>query len=136
MKASLVVRNVVFFIGLAMQERRQCGRWQVNSLASVNVENRAYPIECQVNDISYKGLKIRTPRALEKDSIVRLNIALEIGSSLDLEASVVWNDIQEDGYHSGLCFTKIRDIDKEKIYSYVHSNFLEGMKQQVWNGVM
>ena len=119
-----------------MQERRQCGRWQVNSLASLNPEGRDYPLECKVEDIGYKGIRIRTLRALNEDSLVRLNIPLSGESSLDIEASIVWNNRQEDFYYYGLCFTKIRDVDKEKIYDYVHSNFPEGMKTLAWSKVM
>jgi c-di-GMP-binding flagellar brake protein YcgR len=119
-----------------MEERRQCGRWQVKKTASVRFKGLAYPFECQVRDIGYKGIRIHSPRALTKDSNLALSIALDPGLSLNIEeASVVWSNPEGQDNVCGLCFTEIREKEKEKIQRFVQSNFREQIKQHVWEGL-
>jgi c-di-GMP-binding flagellar brake protein YcgR len=119
-----------------MEERRQCGRWQVNNLVSVKLQGQDHPLECKIEDVSLKGLRIHSPQELKKDSILALSIALDNELSLNIEASIAWNNTQGADNIYGFYFTKIKDIDKENIYRYVYRNFPEQIKQQVWKGVM
>jgi hypothetical protein len=126
--------NVAFFIRGVMEERRQCGRWQVNYLASVKLQGQDNPFECKIEDVGLKGLKIHSSQELNQDSPLALSIALDDEFSLDIEASVTWSNTQEDNIY-GLYFTKIKDMDKENIFNYVSMNFPELIKQQIWKGI-
>jgi hypothetical protein len=127
---------VAFLLGVIMEERRQCGRWQVNNLASVKLEGRDTPLVCKIEELGFKGLRIKSPQELKKDSILALSIALDNEVSLNIEAAVVWSNTQGTDNICGLCFTKIKDKDRGHIYRYVHRNCREQLKQQMWQGVM
>ena len=119
-----------------MEERRQCGRWQVNNLASVKLPQQDSSLECKIEELGFKGLRIKSAQELKKDSILALSIALDNEASLNIEAAVVWNNTRGIDNICGLCFTKIKDIDRAHIYRYVHKNCREQLRQQMWQGVV
>lgn len=79
---------------------------------------------------------MHSPQELKKDSNLALSITLGYELSLNIEATVVWNKVLEADNICGLYFTRIRDMDKEKIYEFVQRNFSEQIKQQIWRGVV
>ncbi|PIP20866.1 MAG: hypothetical protein COX40_02465 [Candidatus Omnitrophica bacterium CG23_combo_of_CG06-09_8_20_14_all_40_11] len=119
-----------------MEERRRFVRWQVNRQASVKLRDQDNPFDCKIKDIGLKGLRIYSPQELKKDSNLALSIALGYELSLNIEASVAWNKAVGADNICGLYFTRIRDIDKEKIYEFVRKNFPEQIEQQLWKGVV
>lgn len=119
-----------------MGERRECGRWQIDRLASVKLQDQYNPFDGKIEDISFKGLRIHSSQELKKDSNIALSIVLDNESSLNIEASLAWDDTQGANNIYGLYFTKIKGEDKEKIYEFVRENFLEQIKQRPWEGVI
>lgn len=118
-----------------MEERRQSGRWQMDKPVGVRPEGRDIPLECKIQDLSFKGLKINSPEEFQEGSILAVEIPLDNGVSLNAEAAVVWHNPQESGNICGLCFTKIKDIDRGHIYRYVHKNCKDQLRKQIWQGV-
>jgi len=119
-----------------MEERRRFVRWQVNRQASVKLQGQDNPLECKIEDVSLKGLRIHSPQEFKKDSNLALSIALGYELFFNIEASVAWNKAVGADNIYGLYFTNIKDVDKEKIYRYVYGNFPEQIKQRVWKAVM
>lgn len=115
-----------------MEERRQCGRWQVNKTAIIQLEGEGNPFECKIEDVSFKGLRIRSPQVLNEDSDIALNIVLDNDLFLNIEAAVAWSNRQEAERTYGLYFTKIKDKDRENIYRYMYDNFQEELKRRAW----
>ena len=114
-----------------MYERRQCVRWSANEQITVNLVGSEMPKVCKIEDISYKGLKINASQELKKDENLVLAILLGDELSLNAEATVAWNC----GNTCGLCFTKIKDQDKEKIFKFINKSYKEQMKQHLWEGI-
>ena len=119
-----------------MQERRQFARWQVNRQASVKLQGQDNPFDCKIEDIGFKGLKIHSTQELKKDSSLALDITLDHSLSLNIEASVVWNKALGADNICGLYFTRIKDIDKEKIYKFVQNNFPKQIGLRLWKGIV
>lgn len=116
-----------------MQERRRCIRWQIDRQAQVKLEAAPSPVACTIHDINFKGARISLKEELSLDKPLKLNIDLSREfSSFGLEAWAAWHKTI-DGYNLyGLCFTKIRDLDKEKIYQFIREYFPEKINQQWW----
>jgi len=118
-----------------VEERRQCGRWQMDKLASVKVPEQDNALECKIEELGFNGLRIKSPQELKKDSILDLSLALDNELSINMEASVVWSNTQGADNICGLCFTKIKDIDRGHIYRYIHKNCKDQLRKQIWQGV-
>ena len=118
-----------------MKERRSSGRWQVDYQASVKIPGHDHLFYCTVDDINFKGLRIRFPRYIDMDDVLTLDISLSNELSLKTEAAIAWNKVvgQDDVY--GLFFTKIKDSDKENIYKFIQRNFSEKIRQQVYRDI-
>ncbi|MCX5702121.1 MAG: PilZ domain-containing protein [Candidatus Omnitrophica bacterium] len=115
-----------------MEERRQCGRWRVDKTASIQLEDQGNPFECKIEDVSFKGLRIHSPQVLNEDRNMALNIVLDNDLFLNIEAAVAWSNRQEQGNTYGIYFTKIKDSDRQNIYSYMYNNFQEELKKRAW----
>ncbi|MFH1640682.1 MAG: PilZ domain-containing protein [Candidatus Omnitrophota bacterium] len=118
-----------------MLERRQCGRWLLINPVSAWLEGQDYPLECQIRDIGYKGLRIHSRTEFKKNSVIGLRFVLGSELPLNLKASVVWNGTQGREHACGVYFTDMREKDKERIHKYIQNSFREQMKQHVWDGI-
>ena len=119
-----------------MPERRQSGRWQIESQASVKISGHANPFCCTIDDINFKGLRIRFFQCPDMGHDLAMSIALGNELSLDIGAAVAWNKVVGRDNVYGLCFTKITDNDKENIYKFIQRNFAEKIKQQVFRDIV
>lgn len=118
-----------------MEERRRFVRWQINSPASVQIEGEDNPFDCNIEDINPRGMKMHSAYALKPESNLRLKLALNPKLSLDLEAAVAWDRVEQADHVCGLCFTRMQSKDREKIFEFVQQNFPEQISQQFWKGV-
>lgn len=115
-----------------MQERRLSGRWQIDSQASVRIPGHAHPFYCTIDDINFKGLRLRFAQYLNIDNVLAMSIALGNELSLNIEAGVAWSRIKGSDNIYGLFFTKIKDNDKENIYKFIQRNFADKIRQQAY----
>lgn len=118
-----------------MGEGRRFVRWQVNRQTKIKVRSEHTNLDCQIEEISLKGLRITSPQKLTKNKL-SINIVLGEAVSLNAEVSVVWLRTVKGGYAYGLYFTRIKDIDKEKIYEFLQKNFPEQIKQKRWKDIV
>jgi hypothetical protein len=115
-----------------MQDHRRCPRWQINWQAKVRISDKESLTDCHINDINFKGLKLTLAEKLTPDTFVKLSLILSSDFVLNVEAWVAWHKTI-DGYNLyGLYFTKIKDLDKEKIYQFMRGYFPEKINQQWW----
>jgi len=119
-----------------MQERRYSGRWQIDSQASVKIPGHAHPFYCTIDDINFKGLRIRFSQYIDMDNVLTLGIALGSELSLNIETAVAWNKAVGPDNVYGLVFTKIKDSDKENIYKFIQRNIAEKIRQQVYRDII
>lgn len=119
---------------LSMDSRRRFVRWQVNQPAKVKLEGAEVFASCAVKDVSLKGLQIFFGIKLTVDTFLRLNLVLADEYAFDVEVWVVWHRAIEGRNVYGLYFTKIKDVDKEKIYQFIRRYFPGQLTQQWWKG--
>lgn len=118
-----------------MQERRCSGRWEINSQANVKIPGHAHLFYCTINDINFKGLKIRFPRYIDIDNPLTLDITLSDELNFRIEAGVAWRKATGQDSVYGFFFTKIKDGDKEHIYTFIKRNFAEKISQQIYRDI-
>jgi hypothetical protein len=118
-----------------MSERRSAFRWQISQQARVKLEGAPDFIHCQIKDINLKGLRISSALKLAKDAFSKFNLFLDEGCILNIEAWVVWHKTIGDLNSYGLYFTRVKDMDKEKIYRFVQQSHPEQIKKQYCQGL-
>ncbi len=89
--------------------------------------------EAKILDLSLKGIMISSPSIPLVGEEVKLiiNIPGE-PSEIDALGKVVWAKRTEDIPYSGIIFTKIRDMDRVRILSYLDSNFGDQLRKEIW----
>ncbi|MBU0547550.1 MAG: PilZ domain-containing protein [Candidatus Omnitrophica bacterium] len=115
-----------------MQEHRRYVRYQVKQQGRLKLEQVSGEWPCQVKDISYKGARIALNAKLPDDAAVRINLWLSEGCSIDAEVWIAWHKVFNGVNHYGIYFDKIRDADKDKIYSFLNKYCYNEMKGKWW----
>jgi len=87
---------------------------------------------CQVRDINYKGMGVVSGAKLPQDTAVRMSLKLSGECTFDAEVWVAWAKVVDGVNHYGLYFSRLRDADKEKIYSFVQHNLSKAMVRNWW----
>ncbi len=116
-----------------MDERRRLTRWQVERPAKVRLEGGFNYADCFVSDLNCKGLKISLKEQLPLDKFLKLSIMLSESFQLNFEAWSAWHRKIKDSYVHGIFFTKIRNQDKEDIYSFVMRHCSDQVSRQWWD---
>ncbi len=115
-----------------MQEHRRYVRYQVNQQGRLKLEQTSEEWLCQVKDISYKGAKIALNAKLSENTAVRINLRLSDDCSIDAEVWIAWHKVFNGVNHYGIYFDKIRDVDKDKIYSFLNKYCYNQMRRKWW----
>lgn len=115
-----------------MEQRRRFTRWQVDRQAKVKLEGAETFIDCKVKDISLKGSMLASALKLPQDVFLRLSVVLSEEATLELEVWVVWHKSVDGHNLYGFYFTKIKDLDKEKIYQFIRKFYPQQLTKQWW----
>lgn len=115
-----------------MQDRRRCARWQATRMTRMKLEGKQEYVECNLNDINFKGLQISCLEKLPLDTNLKLNIAISQDFYLNVEAWVAWHRCVDKYNVYGMYFTRIKDSDKEKIYKFIRNDFPEEIRKKWW----
>lgn len=118
-----------------MIDRRRFVRWQVARDAKIRLEGQDTDIDCRLDDISFKGMKLCLTKELKRDKYLKVCLTLSDESSVDIELWVVWHRTLDGHNIYGLYFSRIRDADKEKIFQYVRKHFPDKINRVWWEGV-
>lgn len=119
-----------------MQERRLPVRWQVNRPISIMLSGQDVMLGCHAEDVSYKGIRIRSPEPLFAEDNITLDIALDDKTILDdIGASVVWKRVSENYNIYGLYFNKINEKNKERIHQFVQQYCPRQITKHLWQGL-
>lgn len=120
-----------------MKELRKLNRWQVNQSAYLKLDQVDEAIFCQVKDINSKGARVTLNAKntkLPPDSTFKISLRLSEDYTVEATIWVVWSKMIEGVNHCGLYFSKIKDVDKDKIYKFIHKFRSSGFKQESWSG--
>lgn len=89
------------------------------------------PLDCNLLDISLKGIKIALGQKLEKDTFLKLILLLSQEFSINVQAWVAWYRVIDGHNLYGLYFDKISDLDKETIYQFTRK-YCPGQITKQW----
>ncbi|MDO8489171.1 MAG: PilZ domain-containing protein [Candidatus Omnitrophota bacterium] len=125
-----------------MKEHRKLARWQINQPAVFKLEHKAVvfspadkaakEFSCQIKDINTRGAKIILNTKLPEDEAFRITLWLSEDNSIDAEVWVARSKVVNGINHYGLFFSKIKDIDKDKIYKFINKHFRNNSEQKPW----
>lgn len=115
-----------------MTEHRSGPRWRVNTHATVKIGESSKEVAATIIDINYRGAKVLMHQRLASDTLLRLQVTLSEEIFLDLEVWIAWQKNYEHQHIYGLYFSKVKEEDKEKIYSFFSSHFPGQLKRQLW----
>jgi len=108
-------------------ENRRYRRWDIEREANLA------EVSCLVKDISFMGAKVylKQPFPLDKTLNVTVDLGPDVGQ-IEAESKIAWQKKLEDEICCGLYFTKIRDLYKQRIYSYLSLNKLPELNKIWW----
>lgn len=118
-----------------MNNRRLNTRWQVNLQSQLGVHEAQAPCSCRLCDINFKGAQVALMTLLPEDKFLQLRIQVSSDCNFEVQAWVAWHKNISGVNHYGLYFTKMHDVDKEKLYRFIHRYFPEQLYQRWWRGV-
>jgi c-di-GMP-binding flagellar brake protein YcgR len=118
-----------------MEEHRSVARWQVYTEARVKFNDEEEAVDCRVEDINFKGLKMLLKERLVEDTNLKFALTLSEDFTLEAQAWVVWRKDMGIFNVYGLHFTRIKDSDKERIYRFVYKSVSQDLKQKWWQGL-
>ncbi|MEI7999249.1 MAG: PilZ domain-containing protein [Candidatus Omnitrophota bacterium] len=113
-----------------MDERRRLARWQINTPAKISLKAKEEFSDCCIEDINLKGMCISLSEPLPQERPVKMTLALADYLDLELEVEVPWEKENLDRYVYGLCFSRVKDLDKERIYRFIHRHCPQQFKNQ------
>lgn len=113
-----------------MQIKRRYARWQINRKAQI--ESAGAVTECTVLDVSFTGARISLEQKLIQDAFFKLNINLSGDLNFYVEAWVAWRKVIEGINVYGIYFAKIKDADKERIFTFIRTNFPQQVNKEWW----
>lgn len=115
-----------------MAEHRRYVRYQVNQQAKLKLEQAVEEVFCQVKDINYKGIRVVLAAKLSQDTAFKLKLKLSDNCAFDAEVWVAWTKVINGVNHYGLYFNRLRDVDKDKIYSFLNEYCYNEMRGKWW----
>ena len=115
------------------EQMRMGHRWEVDIPLDYTLLNSNRVWEAKILDLSLRGARISSlsvPLVGEEVKLT-MNIPGE-PSEIDALGKVVWAKRTEAIPYGGIIFTKIRDMDRARILSYLDSNFGDRLRKKVW----
>lgn len=102
--------------------------------AQLRLEGQVIAADCNIFDLSLRGIQLATKARLGKDCFVRFCVILHPEFEINIEAWVAWQ--KPAGRHTvyGLYFHRIKDADKDKIYKFLCRFFPERVRRQMRDG--
>ena len=84
-------------------------------------------------DLSLRGARISSLSVPLVGEEVKFTINIHgEPSEIDALGKVVWAKRRETTPYGGIIFTKIRDMDRVRILSYIDSNFGDQLRKKIW----
>lgn len=108
-------------------------RWAVDIPADYTLLSSNRVWEAKIVDLSLRGAKISSLSIPLSGKEVKLIINIPGGSGeICALGRIVWTSRTGEIPCGGIMFTKMRDADKDRILSYINSNFGDRLRSKVW----
>lgn len=120
-----------------MHKPRRCTRWEVHKNAELILDTSGVmqKFSCALADLSFAGAQVSLLERLPEDSLLKLNISIPPELDFSVEAWVSWHKYIKDFNAYGLYFSKLKDVDKEKISAFVRRHSIGQIRKQWWEGL-
>lgn len=106
-----------------MTDKRQNIRWKINKRIDLNLMgDKPLAVETVLDDISIAGARLSLKERLPQEEV----------NLFGLKAAVVWRRETQRTNTYGLSFRQIGEIEKNRIYAFVYSNFPDDIKEPPW----
>jgi len=106
----------------ASGEKRLAPRWKVSTPAKIKLEGSNGYLDCEVRDLNLKGFSLVIAKKILKQH-VSAKLYFNDKFSFNIETTVLWNASADNKYVYGMKFTKILDLDREKILKMMKEYF-------------
>ena len=127
-----------------MDERRQLPRWKIKQEAKVWMPQTQGFSHCMIEDLHLKGMCLSSSKLLPQTNRTKdasgpqepFKMSFAIGDNFDLikiEAEIPWAKVDPGRYVYGLSFSKIADVDKDRIYQYINTNCFDQFRKNWWS---
>jgi hypothetical protein len=116
-----------------MDERRQLPRWEIKKEVRAWIPESQGFSHCIIEDMHLKGMCVSFNKPLPKQEPLRMSFTIdESFEFIKIEAQIPWFKEDQGRYVYGLSFSKIADLDKERIYKHITTNCYDQFKDKWW----
>jgi len=115
------------------EQMRMGHRWEVDILLDYTLLNSNRIWEAKILDLSLRGIRMSSLSVPLTGEEIKLTINMPGDpGEIDALGKVIWAKRTEAIPYCGIVFTKIRDIDRTRILSYIDSNFGDQLRKKIW----
>ncbi len=116
------------------KERTRMGhRWEVDIPLDYTPLNSNWVWEAKILDLSLRGIKMSSLSVPLTGEEVKLTINMPgEPDEIDALGKVTWARRTEAIPCCGIVFTRIRDMDRARILSYIDKNFGDELRKKIW----
>lgn len=108
-----------------MTELRAVPRWDVKKNIGVRMNEEQDCMECFLEDLSLKGMRISFQSPLPIKRFIRMSLILNDREEISIVADIRWCHIEEDKHTYGVFFQQIESKHQDRIYQFLYHNFSE-----------
>ena len=115
------------------QQTRMGYRWEVDIPLDYTFLNSNRVWEAKMLDLSLRGVRMSSLSVPLTGVEIKLTINMPgEPSEIDVLGKVIWARRTEAIPYCGIAFTKIRDMDRTRILSYLDKNFGDKLRKKIW----
>jgi len=112
--------------------------WDISTKVNYRIEESNMKGEALCKDIATTGMRLCLNKRLLMGTALALKIDLpDYPRPLFAQGEIVWHREVEEGkeyFEAGVCFTKIKDSDKQRIYNFVFDWGQDELVNLWWQG--
>lgn len=112
-------------------ENKKVPRWEISAPAKIKWEGKDDYIECEVKNLSLKGCCLAIAEKIV-NSPARAELRFNENLFFDVEMTVIWHKESDSKQIYGMKFSRIKDVDKERIFKMVKDNFPDVIIKSWW----
>jgi c-di-GMP-binding flagellar brake protein YcgR len=114
-------------------ERRQIPRLEVKKEVKVFMQQMQALSDCIIEDMHLKGMSVSFNERLPHQQAMEMSFAIgEKSGFIKTEVRIPWEKEEQGRYVYGLAFSKIADMDKEKVYQFINTHCNDQLRKNWW----
>lgn len=115
------------------EQTRMGHRWEVDIPLDYTFSSSNRVWEAKLLDLSLRGIRMSSLSVPLTGEEIKLTINMPgEPNEIDALGKVIWARRTETTPSCGIVFTKIRDMDRARILSYLDKNFGDELRNKIW----